>query len=106
MSLWIVIPVLIVACFYCFSAGFARGKNEILERIERERNEASKLLDSDKAAVLALLYEAKDRAYDSETQVFSEEWEGALKSIDELRYLWRFKEPVQWVNRYGTMSED
>ncbi len=106
MSLWVVIPVLIVVWLGSYLAGVERGKREIQERINRERDEASKLSDADKAAVLALLYEAKDRAYDGETQVFSPEWEGALKSIDELRYLWRFKDPVKWVSKQGFEHED
>lgn len=106
MSLWLVIPALIVVGLFCFSSGFARGKGEILDRIERERNEASKLSDADKAAVLALLYQAKERCYDDDTNEFSPEWEGALKSIDELRYLWRFKDPVKWVCKRGFENED
>ncbi|MBT9335053.1 MULTISPECIES: hypothetical protein [Klebsiella] len=106
MSLWFVIPLIIVVWLGSFSAGVERGKREIADRIERERNEASKLSDADKAAVLALLYQAKDLAYESETQVFSPEWEGALKSIDELRYLWRYKDPVKWVSKEGFEHED
>lgn len=106
MLLWFVIPVLIVVLLGSYLAGVERGKREIQERINRERDEASKLLDTDKAAVLALLYQAKERAFDGETQVFSEEWTGALRSIDELRYLWRYKEPVKWVGKYGFENED
>ncbi|HBT4704727.1 TPA: hypothetical protein MB322_001866 [Klebsiella quasipneumoniae subsp. similipneumoniae] len=62
--------------------------------------------DADKAAVFALLYQAKELAYESETQVFSLEGEGALKSIDELRYLWRFKDRVKWVSKEGFEYED
>lgn len=32
--------------------------------------------------------------------------EGAIKSIDELRYLWRFKDPVKWVSKEGFEHED
>ncbi|GKI97671.1 hypothetical protein NUKP18_55260 [Klebsiella variicola] len=53
-----------------------------------------------------MLYQVKDLAYESETLVFSPEWEGAIKSIDELRYLWRFKDPVKWVSKEGFEHED
>ncbi|MDG0490068.1 hypothetical protein [Klebsiella variicola] len=106
MSLWFVIPILIVVWLGSFSAGVARGKREIQERINRERDQASKLLDSDKAAILALLYKAKERCYDGDTREFSPDWEGVIQSIDELRYLWRFKDPVKWVNRNGDIEED
>lgn len=44
MSLWFVIPIIIVVWLGSFNAGVARGKREIADRIERECNEASKHL--------------------------------------------------------------
>ncbi|HII3475317.1 TPA: hypothetical protein ACY3LK_000021 [Citrobacter braakii] len=106
MSLWLAIPILMAVWLFSFLAGVDRGKRDVQKRIDRERDEASKLLDTDKAAALALLYQAKERAYDGEKQVFSEDWTGILRSIDELRYLWRYRDPVKWVSKSGVECED
>ena len=106
MSLWLVIPIIIVVGWVVLTQVLRVAS--VRQRITQSGNVTKPLSisDADKAALFALLYQVKDLAYESETLVFSPEWEGAIKSIDELRYLWRFKDPVKWVSKEGFEHED